>query len=166
MMETFEHLVVGKGMIGAAALRYLSCGSRRVGAIGPDEPVDTDAHDGVFSSHYDQGRICTQLSRDRLWGALTRQSMSCYDALEAAGATQFYRPVGMLHIAPAANVRAVAALAHATAVDHTCPSRQDLAALWASIVLPAGHRALLETAPAGILDPRALIRSQLCVAMR
>ncbi|NHZ89901.1 FAD-dependent oxidoreductase [Massilia sp. CCM 8733] len=166
MTETFEYLVVGKGMIGAAALRYLSCGSERVAAIGPDEPVDAQAHDGVFSSHYDQGRICTQLSRDRLWGELTRQSMSCFAALEAASATHFYRPAGMLYIAPGADVRAIAALARATAVDHVSPARRDMAALCPSVVVPAGHEALLEMAPAGIIDPRALIRSQLSIAMR
>jgi glycine/D-amino acid oxidase-like deaminating enzyme len=165
MTHAFEYLVVGKGMIGAAALRYLSCSSDSVAAIGPDEPVHTHLHDGVFSSHYDQGRITTQLSRDRIWGELTRQSMCRYTSLEAASGSHFYHPAGMLYIAPAANVQAIAALARTTAVEHVCTPCREIPALCPSICLPAGLEALLETQPAGIIDPRALIQSQLKIAL-
>ena len=49
--------VIGRGMIGAAAARHLSKMGHDVALIGPDEPADFSRHDGVFGSHYDEGRI-------------------------------------------------------------------------------------------------------------
>lgn len=56
MAETFDFVVVGKGMMGAAAARYLALSGARVALVGPDEPADRTTHDGVFASHYDNGR--------------------------------------------------------------------------------------------------------------
>lgn len=55
----FNVAVIGIGMIGAAALCYLSkpeTGLRVVG-IGPAEPQDWATHQGAFASRYDQARI-------------------------------------------------------------------------------------------------------------
>lgn len=55
----FDIAVIGLGMIGSAALRYLSqpaAGLHTVG-IGPAEPRDWASHQGAFASHYDQAQI-------------------------------------------------------------------------------------------------------------
>ena len=53
----YDYIVVGKGLMGAAAARHLSAHSSSIALIGPDEPPDRAAHAGVFGSHYDEGRI-------------------------------------------------------------------------------------------------------------
>ena len=57
MTESFDFIVVGKGMMGAAAARHLALSGARVALIGPDEPTDWANHTGAFSSHYDNARI-------------------------------------------------------------------------------------------------------------
>jgi glycine/D-amino acid oxidase-like deaminating enzyme len=165
-MHTYEYLVVGKGLIGAAALRYLSHVSGDVAAIGPDEPADTGTHQGVFSSHYDQGRITTQLSRDRTWAELTRRAMARYAYLEEAGGARFYHPVGMLHAAPEgdASLQATAELARSMGVDHAHLTSTAIAARLPHLRLPSGFQCMLEEAPAGIINPRSLIHDQLTIA--
>jgi sarcosine oxidase len=54
----------------------LSQFSGNVAVIGPDEPVDASRHDGVFASHYDQGRIVSATGPDAVWNALDRLSIS------------------------------------------------------------------------------------------
>jgi sarcosine oxidase len=53
-MTMYDYIVVGKGLFGAAAARYLGKFSDKTAIIGPDEPADPDSYDGVFASHYDQ----------------------------------------------------------------------------------------------------------------
>ena len=43
----FEYIVIGKGLIGSAAARYLSENSSRVALIGPDEPEDPGKDESV-----------------------------------------------------------------------------------------------------------------------
>ena len=60
----FDVLVIGKGLMGSAAARYLREFGADTAVLGPDEPQKLQTHDGVFASHYDQGRIPRRLSKD------------------------------------------------------------------------------------------------------
>ncbi|MGQ3292875.1 MAG: FAD-dependent oxidoreductase, partial [Shinella sp.] len=57
MDRHFDFVVVGRGMMGAAAARHLTKTGASVALVGRGEPADWKSHDGVFSSHYDSGRI-------------------------------------------------------------------------------------------------------------
>ena len=46
----YEHIVIGKSVMGSAAARYLSAMGAQVALIGPDEPADRWTHQGVFAS--------------------------------------------------------------------------------------------------------------------
>ena len=83
-------------MFGSAAARHLSLLGERVALIGPDEPSDPARHDGVFASHYDQGRLTRLIDRNPVWAPLTRRAMSGYAALEDASGIKFHHPVGAL----------------------------------------------------------------------
>ena len=49
----YDCIVIGKGLIGSAAAKYLSQSQKKVAVLGPDETRDiNDAI--VFSSHYDE----------------------------------------------------------------------------------------------------------------
>jgi sarcosine oxidase len=43
-MHTFEHLIIGAGLMGSAAARHLSQQSQSVALLGPDEPADHATH--------------------------------------------------------------------------------------------------------------------------
>ena len=63
MATDFEFIVIGRGMMGAAAARHLTLEGKRVALIGPEEPSDRLAHQGVFASHYDEARITPHFRR-------------------------------------------------------------------------------------------------------
>ncbi|MFN7027528.1 MAG: FAD-dependent oxidoreductase, partial [Pseudorhizobium sp.] len=48
MTQAFKYIIVGAGMMGAAAARHLSQWTDGVALIGPQEPVDAQNHHGVF----------------------------------------------------------------------------------------------------------------------
>lgn len=166
---TFHTLVIGAGLIGAAAARHLSARVADVAVVGPDEPADWQHHDGVFASHYDSGRITRRLSRDRLWARLAADAVGGYRALEQAGGVPFYNPVGCLTAAPhdADYLAAVTAVGDELGVAYErYASAAALAAAHPGVVVSAECAGVFEPAPAGIIDPRALIRAQLTVAQR
>lgn len=94
----FDLAVIGKGLIGSAALRHLTlnCPELNVCVVGPDEPRNRKTHDGLFSSHYDQGRITRVLDPSPLWGKLARESIARYPLIESASGVIFHHRAGCL----------------------------------------------------------------------
>ncbi|MEO8763069.1 MAG: hypothetical protein ABI416_02230, partial [Ginsengibacter sp.] len=84
----FDCIVIGKGLIGAAAARYLSQ-SREVAVIGPGEPADMEKA-VVFSSHYDQSRIQRIIGTDPVWTLLNIQSAEQYPFLQKESNIKFH----------------------------------------------------------------------------
>lgn len=162
--------VVGGGMIGSAAARYLAMGGARVTIIGAPEPTKPHGPDQVYGSHYDQGRLARRLSKDALWVRMTTRALDVYPRLEKAAGIPFYRAVGCLHVsgeAPDAS-RAVEmqGVAEKEAIPyHFYPAGDDG---WREkafgLNFPAACHVLYEPAPAGMINPRALVQAQLRVA--
>ena len=97
-MAIYDLAVIGKGLIGSAAIRHLTvtCPELTVCVIGPDEPSNRKKHIGVFSSHYDQGRITRVLDPSPLWGKLARESIARYPLIESTSGLLFHHRVGCL----------------------------------------------------------------------
>ncbi len=97
-MAIYDLAVIGKGLVGSAAIRHLTvnCPELNVCVIGPDEPSNRKTHDGVFSSHYDQGRITRVLDPSPLWGNLARESIARYPLIESTSGLRFHHRVGCL----------------------------------------------------------------------
>jgi glycine/D-amino acid oxidase-like deaminating enzyme len=91
--------VIGRGMIGSAAARHLSK-MGHVALIGPDEPADLLRHNGVFGSHYDEGRIMRRFDPEPFWVQMNCAAISRYDEISAESGVEFYREVGVLHVGP------------------------------------------------------------------
>lgn len=89
MGKTFDIIVVGAGLLGASAARHAAENGLSVLLIGPSEPVDKSKHEGLFSSHYDQGRITRQLDTNKDWSLLTKHSIERYASIEAESRMQF-----------------------------------------------------------------------------
>jgi len=154
--------------MGAAAMRYLSQVPARVGVIGPDEPADLETHQGVFASHYDQGRITRRLSKDVVWATLAQQAIGQYRAIEAQSGIQFYFPRGGLFVAPPGaagdylvRVGEIGRRLDVAYEQLTATELQDRLPL---LRFPDNCLAVLEAPPAGYINPRELIKAQLAIA--
>lgn len=165
----FDYIVVGKGLFGAAAARHLSARGPGVAVIGPDEPRDLAAHEGVFASHYDQGRLQRHLSRDFVWATLSHRSHAEYAGLAERSGISFYHPVDSLHLAPYGKnslfVEAAADTARRLGIDYTpVASGRELDRELPMLSFPTEVRGYVERHPAGYVNPRDLVRAQLAVA--
>jgi sarcosine oxidase len=169
-MDTiYDVVVVGNGMFGAAATRHLSARGLRVVAVGPDEPVDWKTHDGVFSSHYDQGRITRVIDSDPVWAQLAQRSIAVYQELEAQSGVTFHHRSGGVWIYPQTPA-ALARLQQADAVGRTFGAEFDrltdkeVVSRFPVLRVPPAAITLWERGPAGHIDPRSMVRAQLAVA--
>jgi len=77
-----DFIVVGQGLMGAAAAKHLSSWGHCVALVGPGEPPDRQTHSGVFTSHYDEGRITRIIDPDLQWTQFAQRSIVCYCPLE------------------------------------------------------------------------------------
>jgi glycine/D-amino acid oxidase-like deaminating enzyme len=171
-MSEFDYAVIGKGLIGSAAARYLSESGQRVLVVGPDEPKTPLAHQGVFASHYDQGRITRLIGRDAVYSKLAERAIDQYGALEASTNVRFHFPVGTL-IAQTPDVsdghmRDPLGTARRLRRRFTFFERGDRS--WKDsfpfLDFPAPYSVIHEPAPAGYINPRDMIRAQLACAIR
>ena len=94
--QIFEAIVIGKGLMGSAAFRYLTRCHPETLLIGPDEPLEPQTHKGIFSSHYDQGRIVQILTEYDVWSELGWRSARKFKDLEKQSGVSFFSPVGCL----------------------------------------------------------------------
>jgi sarcosine oxidase len=100
MAADFKYIIVGRGMMGAAAARHLAKQTDGVAVIGPDEPEDHKHHAGVFASHYDEGRITRTIDPDADWARLANRSIARYAEIERESGIEFYSEVGCLLVGP------------------------------------------------------------------
>lgn len=169
-MTAFDVAVIGNGMIGAAATRYLSAAGLRVAGIGPGEPENWQSHQGVFASHYDQGRITRIIDPDPVWGLLGKRSIEVYRELETASGVKFHHAATCLRVSPEPSAPG----------DTFWPSEQvgrdldaaftieregeGLTEIFPFLRFPAGSLALWERGGAGYVNPRQVVQAQLTIA--
>lgn len=163
----FDYIVIGKGLMGSAAARYLSQMTSNVAVIGPDEPEDFTAHPGVFASHYDQGRITPQISKDAIWSQLAMRAIGQYKDLQRRSGIHFYEPVGCLFVAPPSDLyfSQVLDTAERFNVDYVAyGSSGERASAHPHLHFPKQFATVYKPAPAGYINPRELIQAQMKVA--
>lgn len=162
MVRHFDFVVVGRGMMGAAAARHLARTGAAVALVGRGEPADWQTHDGVFSSHYDSGRITRTIDQDPDWALLARRSIARYREIEAESGIGFYGEVGCLISGPAGGdfVNAVVAVAERYGLEAPLLDRSALRARFPWFDLPEASSGVFEQAGAGYVDPRRLVAAQ------
>ena len=74
MAVDFRFIIIGRGMMGAAAARHLSAIADGIALIGPREPAERKSHDGVFASHYDEARITRTFDGNLAWGSFAARA--------------------------------------------------------------------------------------------
>ena len=163
----FDVLVIGKGLMGSAAARYLGEFGADTAVLGPDEPQNPQTHDGVFASHYDQGRITRRLSKDLTWATLADRSIAQYRSLETRSGIRFYEPTSGLYVGPDDGSHPywqnAATIGQRFGVAYDELPSDELAVRLPKLHFPAGFAGILEHAPAGYINPRSLIAAQLAV---
>ncbi|MEM7117834.1 MAG: FAD-binding oxidoreductase [Chloroflexota bacterium] len=161
----FDYLVVGNGMIGAAAGRYLSEQSAKVALVGPDEPKNWATHQGVFASHYDQGRITRILDSRLAWGEWAKASIAVYEDIEQRSGIRFYYPVGLVQAGPEGDyITAVSTVGKQLEATFTASTAEQFKSIYPALQFPAHCQCLLETGTAGYVNPRSLVAAQLKLA--
>lgn len=167
----FDVVVVGAGLIGAAAARHLSSERLGVLVLGVDEPTDWRAHDGVFASHYDEGRITRVVDPDPVWAVLARRSMASYGPIEHASGVRFHHRNGGVRVGPQPDgPDSPLVQAERTARQLGAPVRRlsqaNMSALFPALSFPDGVVGLWERGGAGYINPRGLVAAQLRIAGR
>jgi len=169
MPSHFDILVIGAGMIGAAAARYLSAAGARVGVIGPGEPAERRTHTGVFASHYDQGRITRIIDADPVWASWAQRSIAAYPEIAQRSGIDFHVKSGGLGLVWRAGdtlgkegrllANGAAFGAEFTGIDDAALTRH-----FPFLHFPDGFAGVWETGAAGYINPRALVQAQLSIA--
>ncbi len=166
MAVDFKFIVIGRGMMGAAAAKYLARQTDGIAVIGPDEPEDRKAHEGVFASHYDEGRITRTIDPDRDWALLANRSIARYGEIAKESGIDFYTEAGCVAVASSESDylndtrRAATSLGVETApLDEVGLKRQ-----FPYFAFPAGSVGIFEAKGAGHISPRKLVRAQSLLA--
>ena len=164
----FSVIVVGKGLMAVAAARYLAERMERIALIGPGEPADFAAHDGVFSSHYDSGRITRVLDPQLIWAQLALNSIKAYAKIEERSGIQFYYPSGCLTAGPAGDSRMsdTIAVGHALNRKFDVVSGTEMRQRYPALCFPLEFTGIDERHPAGHVDPRAFVAASLAVGQQ
>lgn len=170
-MTTPTVVVVGNGLIGSAAARRLADRGADVVVVGPSEPQDHATHDGVFSSHYDEGRLVSVHQDDRTWSTIARRSTDAFAELEQRSGVRFHLPVGRLSVVASSDVDTVR-----SRIERDGPDRRSLR-VWPGadpswrdrfpfLEVPDGFGLVSEGPPAGVINPRAMLRAENLVAQQ
>ncbi|MEU7072156.1 FAD-dependent oxidoreductase [Streptomyces narbonensis] len=165
-------VVVGAGMFGAAAAKYLSRAGADTVVIGPAEPARPDvAALGEFAAHHDESRIARCLGWDLFWGTVDTRSTARYRGIEAESGIGFFTECGSLTLVSAALRDRTDAMLRAAEDDAVPVERIPADALrrefpdLAPPPMRGGVEGLLERKSAGHLHPRRLVRAQLELAV-
>ncbi len=166
MTNTLDVAVIGAGMIGSSAARWLARAGLKVAAVGPGEPLDWQKHSGVWASHYDQGRITRISDPSHTWGWLAARSIEQYAQIELESGIRFHYAVGQARITPDADapgdsLKAAITVGQALGANMDLLDEAGLRARFPFLGIPQGARGLHEHAPAGYVNPRALVAAQL-----
>ncbi len=170
-IPAYDYIVIGKGLMGAAAARHLATAHQSVAVIGPDEPVDRTTHQGIFGSHYDEGRITRILDPDPIWARLAQRSLGRYRDIEDQSGIAFYHEVGHLMVGPEPQVEAdfmacVQRVAHD--LDVACDTLADaaIAEQFPTLAFEPGSMAMYQPNTAGHVSPRSQVRAQVAAAQK
>ena len=172
MVAQFKYMIIGRGMMGAAAARHLSQWTDGVALIGPGEPADFASHEGVFASHYDAARITRTIDRDPVWARLANRSIARYGEIAAPSGIDFYSEVGCLIVGPErldgrqTFVGDVLAAAARLDVRPETLNADALDARFPYFAFPEASEGVWEERHAGHINPRKLVEAQSVLAER
>ena len=171
MSRVFEFVVIGAGMFGSAAAKYLSRAGADVLVIGPAEPAPNSPVDQrSFGAHFDEARITRRVGWDPVWQATDSRSLERFRDIEAESGIGFFHERGSLilmarSIGHRTNDMMRQCEDDAITVERISEDllRREFPQL-GLLPLAGGIEGMLERKQAGYLNPRQLVRAQLTLA--
>ncbi|MBR0555076.1 FAD-dependent oxidoreductase [Ciceribacter sp. L1K23] len=165
MTAQFKYIIIGRGMMGSAAAKYLAWHSEGVAVIGPSEPADPASHAGVFASHYDEARITRTIDQSPVWALLANRSIARYDAIASESGIDFYVEAGCLVVGPKRGgsdpyVERVWDAAQTLGVAATLLDASTLATRFPYFRFGHACEGVHEASNAGYVNPRRLVEAQ------
>ena len=162
----FEIAIIGAGLFGSAAARYLSKVSDGVALIGPAEPQQKSTHQGVFASHYDVSRLVRGIDPDLTWATLAKRSIDHYRNIEDASDIGFYHHIRYMMVTPGGpgahrcNLPAMREVAADLDVDIEDVDDASLEQRFPYLRFTPGSSAVIQRKNAGYINPRRLLEAQ------
>ncbi|MEP7252110.1 MAG: FAD-binding oxidoreductase [Ginsengibacter sp.] len=160
----YDCIVIGKGLIGCAAAKYLAEAGQKVVLIGPGEPADLQ-QGVVFASHYDQARIQRIIGKDVTWTLLNKESVEVYPSLQKESGVNFHSPVGCLYVNPHGKdlyLDHVNDLSEKFQTEYKFfENGKSLNKAFPEFNFPESSMAILEDNPSGYINPRLLVEAQI-----
>lgn len=160
----YDSIVIGRGLIGSAAAKYISNTQKNVALIGPDEETVLDQKI-VFASHYDRARVQRIFGQDTVSTLLNYQSANEYAAIEKETNIHFHSREGCLYVNPYGKDEY---LDHILAQAQIFKSNyqsfetgEPLNLFLTDFNFPKSSAGIFEPSPAGHINPRLLIKAQL-----
>ncbi len=165
----FDVAVIGAGMFGCAAAKYLSKNNAKVVLIGPDEPANKQMASSrrVFGAHYDQARITRRLGWDKVWAATDSRSLNRFRDIEAASGISFFHECGSLVLMAksiASRTESIIKQCQTDLIPLERMTEKSIEYHWPYLKVPtirSGMEGLFEDQMAGYLNPRKLVAAQI-----
>jgi glycine/D-amino acid oxidase-like deaminating enzyme len=160
----YDCIIIGRGLIGSAAAKYISDSAKKVALVGPDEETVLQQQI-VFASHYDRARIQRIFGRDEVSTLLNQQSANAYSSIENETGIHFHSQEGCLYVNPYgidSYLENVVEQSKKFRVNfQSFNSGESLNSFAADYHFPSSSKGIFEAAPSGHINPRLLIKAQL-----
>lgn len=174
MLATYDVVVIGAGMFGSAAAKYISRSNVSVAVIGPCEPESKEQaqKQQSFGAYYDEARITRRLGWDQVWGATDSRSLNRYREIEAEAGIPFFHEQGSLVLIAKSIARRTDMILSQCQENHIPVERVEgdfLQKLWPDFKAPdlsGGTEGLYERKMAGYLNPRKLVEAQILLTKK
>ncbi|MBB5666984.1 sarcosine oxidase [Rhizobium leguminosarum] len=165
MAVDFRFIIIGRGMMGAAAARHLASMADGIALIGPREPEQRKAHHGIFASHYDEARITRTFDGNLAWGSFAARALDRYREIEARSGISFYLEVGCLFAGPPPKdeqdyINRALTVSRTLGSDVETIAPSDLRQRFSYLAVNPEFTGYFERKRAGHINPRALVRAQ------
>lgn len=167
MSKIYDVIVIGRGLFGCPAAKYLQMDGLQTLLIGPKEPAATNYNQAkVFSSHYDSGRVTRKIGKTKDWSRLNAQTQAAFKTIEAQSGIHFFGNEGCLYISdllPDDHFEKAVQyqLLPKEENDFDIIEEKKMQELFPFFQFPKPSVAYLEKALSGHLNPRLLIEAQL-----
>ncbi|XP_072166330.1 peroxisomal sarcosine oxidase-like [Diadema setosum] len=169
----YDVCVVGGGMVGSAAARWLSLKREtKVCLIGPREPTDEQEWNSpdreIFGCHYDEGRITRELDQDPIWALLAKRSIERYRDIERESGLKFYEEVGCLFLVPKGSEsnQACRRTADTLGIKNEIMSSRGVHSKFPYLRVEEDTEGIWTPHRAGFISPRTLVSAQQRIALR
>ena len=160
----YDCVIIGRGLIGSAAAKYMSNLKENVLLIGPCEETVL-RQQIIYASHYDRARIQRIFGSDSVFTLLNQHSANQYSSIEKESNVVFHSTEGCLYVNPYgidSYLGNIPQLSKEFSINfQSFDSGKSVNTFAPDYHFPESSRGIFEEAPSGHINPRLLIHAQL-----